>query len=369
MTTSTPNIMTVQGWGARDVTCFTVALAIHALLLLWKGGMFTLPEAVKQENVLVSVNFESDVPSYETPAAAAPQKESFLSRMKTLIKGEAAAPKPKVDVFAQKPTTPTKPDALELAKGKTQDTQLVTAPANVFKPTTPKLKENQFKLAQKDTPFKIATSKDQDVLANSNVIPVQVGQKTTLTSKPFDSSQMPKLQSKQFSGNSGGSALAMGSMSAPSNQTPSLNNSAASSNASARSASATSKEWTGRSTFNNSMGSSQRNTISDFGDSPVQTKSSSAKSSNFNITGALAHRPIVQRSFAAYEMDARVALRFRVDWSGRVLDGILVEISSGSPSFDQKVIAALKEWIFSRLPGDRANEIQEGVITFIFKGV
>jgi TonB family protein len=90
---------------------------------------------------------------------------------------------------------------------------------------------------------------------------------------------------------------------------------------------------------------------------------------NFNITGALSNRPIIQKSLPPYEMDARVALRFRVDWSGKVLDGILVDISSGSPSFDQKVLMALQQWIFSALPGNRTNEIQEGVITFVFRGV
>ncbi|MCB4756863.1 MAG: energy transducer TonB [Elusimicrobia bacterium] len=67
-------------------------------------------------------------------------------------------------------------------------------------------------------------------------------------------------------------------------------------------------------------------------------------------------------------MDTRVALRFRVEWAGHVLAGIIVEISSGNPTFDQRVSSALKQWLFSKLPPEKANEIQEGVITFIFRG-
>jgi TonB family protein len=89
----------------------------------------------------------------------------------------------------------------------------------------------------------------------------------------------------------------------------------------------------------------------------------------FNITGALANRKVEHKNLPAYEMDARVALRFRVDWSGRVLDGIVVVVSSGSPTFDNKVVAELKNWVFNALPSERSNEIQEGVITFNFRGV
>src|SRR5262249_18649232 len=110
-----------------------------------------------------------------------------------------------------------------------------------------------------------------------------------------------------------------------------------------------------------------RNRVQD--DVPAATSMASRNGAGFNITGALANRAIVTKKLTAYERDARVALRFRVDWSGHVLDGILIELSSGSPSFDNKVLEALKEWQFSRLPANRTNEIQEGVITFVFKGV
>jgi TonB family protein len=104
-------------------------------------------------------------------------------------------------------------------------------------------------------------------------------------------------------------------------------------------------------------------------DIPAASSMASKNGTGFNITGALANRPIISRKAPPYERDARVALRFRVDWSGHVLDGILIELSSGSPSFDNKVLEALKEWQFSKLPASRTNEIQEGVVTFVFKGV
>jgi TonB family protein len=370
MMASTPTMRTETGWGARDITCFTVALAVHALLLLWKGGIFVLPNTTTPENVLVKVDFMSDVPAYQAPAAPAP-KQSLLSKMKSLIKGETFTPKPVTDVFSKKPAATQPADALALAKGQTKEATPLVTEQPVFKDTQPKLKENTFKLATKDAPFKIATAKDQDALANTNMIPIQVGQKTTLSSRAFDNAKMPALQSKTFAGRAGGSeALAMGSASAP--QTPALSSSNNSNSAAlAGSARATNREFTEHTNAfaGNRMETLSRNTVSPFNGPADSSKSNNSKSSNFNITGALAHRPIVQKTLAAYEMDARVALRFRVDWSGRVLDGILVEISSGSPSFDQKVVAALKQWTFSRLSADRANEIQEGVITFVFKGV
>jgi TonB family protein len=110
-----------------------------------------------------------------------------------------------------------------------------------------------------------------------------------------------------------------------------------------------------------------RNRVTD--NIPNATTMASKSGAGYNITGALANRPIVSKKLTPYERDARVALRFRVDWSGHVLDGIIIEMSSGSPSFDNKVLQALKEWQFSRLPANRTNEIQEGVVTFVFKGV
>jgi TonB family protein len=112
------------------------------------------------------------------------------------------------------------------------------------------------------------------------------------------------------------------------------------------------------------MASLPRNTVA----SGVKV-SAGNDTNGFNITGALRGRGIVSKALPQYEQDARVALRFRVDYSGRVLEGVLVEISSGSPSFDQRVIAALKQWQFVPLGAGRTNEVQEGVITFLFKGV
>ena len=128
------------------------------------------------------------------------------------------------------------------------------------------------------------------------------------------------------------------------------------------------RTWSGGSGsgMGNTLHALPRNSVVDDG---IAAGAAPAKDSGFSITGALAHRPILKKVLPPYETDARVALRFRVDWSGNVLDGILVEISSGSPTFDQKVITALKDWNFSRLPAERSNEIQEGVITFVFKGV
>ncbi len=270
MATATPSMEPNVAWGGRDITCLTIALAVHALLLLWKGGVFTMPNAAAPENVLVSVNFMSDVPSYEPPAAPAP-KQSLFSKMKSLIRGEANPPKPKVDVFAQKPAV-SKPDALEIAKGQNKEVSLVTAPPSVFKQTQqPKLKENNFKLATKDAPFKIASTNDQDALANVNAIPIQVGPKTTLSSRSFDNARTPALQSKTFAGRTGstGEALAMGSASAV--QTPALNSAANSNNTGATpvNTKATGRQWTSNSSFaGDNMNTLPRNSADGF-DSPI----------------------------------------------------------------------------------------------------
>lgn len=418
-----------MGLEPRDVACFMFALGIHSLLLFWKGGLFVLPETKNDAlgDMITSVNFMAEVPDYSEPAGgSAPAATSFLQRMKSIIKGEGAEAKkaelasgPKPDEIAQQPWNKTqdqiankpfqrkfegfdtKKDALDIAVGK-QTTVDVKPSQGDFKTATPNLKQDVFKVAKKDAPFPILKQNSPDALANVNAIPIAVGRTTSNNVKSLDGgpTAAPAMQSKSFSkspsggggfsgsasgsgaSNSGGISTGGGATqiaagggfgSAPAAGTGGSGYGSGTGSGKGSSGSGTGfGNGSGRSWGGGGYGGSSeiraipRNTISD---RPAGTNTSVSKDTDYNIVGELRGRPVVQKVRAAYERDCRVALRFRVDWSGRVLDGILVEISSGSPSFDQKVINALRQWLFAKLPADRSSEVQEGVITFLFKGV
>lgn len=386
------------------MACFLFAAGFHSLLLLWQGGVLALHDqpGANLGNMLVQVNFMAEIPDYETPGGGAPAKpKSFLARMKSIITPKPSRTKTETltdNLFVDKKGFQgmVEKDALTIAKGKTQ-TVLVKPSQGNFKKVEPNLKENTFQIARKDVPFKIAAPKNTDALANVNAIPVVVGPTTTPSVKSLDGGpgSGPALQSKSFAsrgtnttsnfgggnglskndGASGLLAMGKGTNTSPAAAGSMSQGGASGYGSGAGSGSGSSvgpgsgsggRAWAGGGTGNNTLKALPRNAVpADSGPAGMKT----VNNSGFNITGPLANRPIAEKSFARYEIDARVALRFRVDWSGKVLDGILVEISSGNPTFDQKVIASLKKWLFSRLSGDRTNEIQEGVITFIFKGV
>jgi TonB family protein len=300
-----------------------------------------------------------------------------------------------------------KKENLNVAMGKSNDI-LVKASQGNFKAAEPNLKESAFKVATKDAPFKILKAKNDDALSNVNAIPVAVGRTTSSQVKALDGGPGagPALQSKAFAntgakpfgggsfGSSsggkeaagGGGGLSTGGAMAALPAGAGMGMGAGAGNGAGNGASMGSgrgtgvgsgsgtsygngsgKSWGGAGSGSSSLEALPRNRITD--DIPSATSAASRNGAGFNITGALANRPIISKKQPTYERDARVALRFRVDWSGHVLDGIIIELSSGSPTFDNKVLEALKEWQFSRLPSNRTNEIQEGVITFVFKGV
>jgi len=302
-----------------------------------------------------------------------------------------------------------KKDALDVAMGKSSEILMKPSQGN-FKASEPNLKESAFKVATKDAPFRILKAKSDDSLTNVNAVAVAVGHTTSSQVKALDggAGAGPALQSKAFAeaggktfsggafgsakgaGESAGGGLASGAgamAAVPAGSGMGAGVGAGSGNGAGNGAgvgsgrgtgvgsgsgtgtgNGTGRNWGGSGTGNGSsaLESLSRNRVQD---QITTTSAASRNGTGFNITGALANRPIVSKKQPAYERDARVALRFRVDWSGHVLDGIIIELSSGSPSFDNKVLEALKDWQFSRLPANRTNEIQEGVITFVFKGV
>ena len=63
-----------MGLEARDVACFLFAVGIHSLLLMWKGGLLTLPESKNAAlgDMITQVNFMAEVPNYEQPGGDTP---------------------------------------------------------------------------------------------------------------------------------------------------------------------------------------------------------------------------------------------------------------------------------------------------------
>lgn len=90
------------------------------------------------------------------------------------------------------------------------------------------------------------------------------------------------------------------------------------------------------------------------------------------ITGPLSNRKVLRYyapPFPAWARDrgileAAVSLKFYVDNSGRVLDSVSVERTSGYGALDRLAADAIKRWAFEPLPGPASR--QWGVITFRF---
>lgn len=92
----------------------------------------------------------------------------------------------------------------------------------------------------------------------------------------------------------------------------------------------------------------------------------------FTIAGPLADRPVVHRTLPVYPdwaraqgVEAAVTLQFSVTAEGRVKDNILLVRTSGYPAMDRLAAEALRTWLFSNLPADRARE-EVGSITMTF---
>jgi len=391
----------VSNFPGRDIACFVFALALHSLLLLWKGGVFNMtPAGEGLGDMLVQVDFLSEAPDFSQPAGPAQGGGSgFFARMKSIMhRTPVARPSAKAaaDFFAaQKKGADGLKETENLALGETKNID-VKPSIGTSKKAASNLKQKSFQVSAKDMPFEIATH--SNARSNDNEIAVDVGEKTSIEVRSLAGGpgSGPALRTKKSSGRGlvSGAASFGGAQTADALSGAALSGSAGSSDVISN---VPSLGGSGQgSGSGDSAGSGQgRAHGGGYGGSGGQGRSwgggmaaesvralprhtvdaaepagmKAARNSGFNITGALAHRGIRQKHLPGYEMDARVTLHFAVDWSGRVMDGIVVEISSGSPSFDQKVMDSLKRWMFVPLPEERANEVQEGNITFIFRGV
>jgi TonB family protein len=65
--------------------------------------------------------------------------------------------------------------------------------------------------------------------------------------------------------------------------------------------------------------------------------------------------------------DVKIAIRLEVTPKGKIRS-IKLELSSGYPQWDQSCMSDLLKWKFAPLPPDAKQEVQWGVITFIFPG-
>lgn len=92
-----------------------------------------------------------------------------------------------------------------------------------------------------------------------------------------------------------------------------------------------------------------------------------------SLAGPIAGRQIVNKVLPKYPtwclnqgISGVVKIRVKVNPSGAVLEGMLVEVTSGYPDLDQAAIKALRSWKFVPLPSNVVQEIQWGVVTFKF---
>lgn len=439
----------------RDVICFAIALAVHSLLFLWKGGLLKSVGQSTQAlgDMIVQVGYLSENPGGGYPGTderPGSGSGNLLSRVKSFFSLPAPAPQAKtggdlaVGVASQqlesKPNwTKTeqalnnknfiqqkdfKQSALDSSMGVSNgdaQQQSLSAPSaqGNFKTAGTALKEKSFQTGLKDSPFKVVQPKSIDTLSNINAIPVSVeGDKNQSGSASVVGSDSvgPSMKSKELSsggmgsrggfGGSGGTRssgggkdgagmLAMGgggghgdgpmAIGGTGGQGAGGTGTDTESYGDGHGSGYGGGGGTGVGGFGTGTGSKSWGGGTGIGatrmeslprkdvvpSEPAGKKSASSGDKDFIITGALAGRGIMTKVKPKYEngFDGRVALKFAVDYSGRVLDGIVVVLSSGNPTFDQKVIASLKQWVFVPLDNGRTNEIQEGVITFIFRGV
>lgn len=289
-----------------------------------------------------------------------------------------------------------------VVSGKETDAIVENKSVGTAASASPNLKEKSFQVS-KSVPFKVASAKEMDSLSNVNMVPVTHSNQTSQSIKSLDSAGSGGivggggLVSKSAgsaggSGSSGGFSKA-GARSGGGGSGESLAMGGAANGGGMIDTGGLGSGYSGSGTGGGGstpggMGSKRGGGGGQGGGSPYGTSGaignkpgllprrqlvedtavSNTSSSDMTITGELSRRPIKEKLRPPYEIDGRVALRFRVNASGKVLDGIVVEISSGSPTFDNKVVNALKQWVFSALPPEKSNVIQEGVITFIFRG-
>lgn len=93
----------------------------------------------------------------------------------------------------------------------------------------------------------------------------------------------------------------------------------------------------------------------------------------FPIHGALKDRPVDHQEIPEYPEWARkrgiessVQFQFSVTADGRVKDTIEVVKGTGYPELDELARRALLRWIFSPLPPEKGNLVQDGIIEFRF---
>ncbi len=96
---------------------------------------------------------------------------------------------------------------------------------------------------------------------------------------------------------------------------------------------------------------------------------------SFTVAGPLKGRQIVAKALPEYPewararglTDVQIAMRLEVTPDGSVRSTIILERSSGYPQWDQSCMNALAQWRFAALPADVQQEVQWGIITFIFR--
>lgn len=110
------------------------------------------------------------------------------------------------------------------------------------------------------------------------------------------------------------------------------------------------------------------------GQTQVPTGQAPSRAS-FTVAGPLKGRQIVAKAVPEYPewaksrglTDVQIAMRLEVTPDGSVRSTIILEQSSGYPQWDNACIAALAQWRFAALPADVQQEVQWGIITFIFR--
>ena len=93
-----------------------------------------------------------------------------------------------------------------------------------------------------------------------------------------------------------------------------------------------------------------------------------SKEAFFELEGSISERGIIHKIIPEYpaglQKEARIRLRFYVLPNGRV--GQIIPLTKADARLESVSIEALRGWRFAPVPG-KATDVQEGIITFIYK--
>jgi len=407
----------------REPSCWALALFLHALLFLWRGGMLELPNQELDPIINVNMIVQQFEPQLGQQQASRPSEASkgIFGRIKRLLsrekvtQPEASAQKlagnmdKKIKNQARSDTQQQLVDkqrktsgrAFDMAQvSKSRDEQLsMTDKQNIETSISRKMDTNkkpdlkdkgQNRVAKRDLPFQIASARGGDLSMGSDAPTVSVSGQTGKNVKRVTKSYTRPATSASLKdkGSYGGSSNLSGVGGGGAIQgagSKSTQKGLSGTKYAANPLQDRSGEGGGGSGYRSFGGSgytpsgqagSQAGDVSGLsaGGGGRTGKTKRHASGLYELKGPLSNRDILRQVIPPYPdwakkkgIFASVSLYFFVLHSGIVKDNVVIQTTSGYPKLDKLSIDSLMKWRFAPLPRKDYGKEQWGIITFRFK--